>query len=272
VDAAGRGEALPAFHSSRNEALDYVSLAVLKTFVEHDYYKIRLSERELRQRTLELTALQAQMNPHFLFNTLTTIAFKAMQLTGGMNDVSDMVKELSEMLAYSLTDAKAQATLGGEFAQARRYVEIQRRRFGPSFRCVWKEDRKLSALPCIKLILQPLVENAFEHGFGGGKKGRIQVSSRRDEASGLIVVEVVDDGAGMAPERLAEVLGLLREGAESAGHVGLVNTGRRLNLAYGDSASCEVESAPGKGTRITLCFPDRIPENPDALNPAQDRG
>ncbi|MCX7027473.1 MAG: histidine kinase [Spirochaetes bacterium] len=266
VDAAGRGVALPAFHSSRNEAFDYVSLAVLKTFVEHDYYKIRLSERELRQRTLELTALQAQMNPHFLFNTMTTIAFKAMQLAGGRNDVSDMVKELSEMLAYGLADAKMPATLSGEFAQARRYIAIQRRRFGPSFRCVWKEDKALSGLPCIKLILQPLVENAFEHGFGGEKKGRIQASSRRDEKTGLVVLEVEDDGKGMSPERLAEVRKLLAEGAESAAHVGLVNTGRRLNLAYGEAASCEVESQTGEGTKITLRFPDKIPENLGAVS------
>jgi two-component system, sensor histidine kinase YesM len=272
VNAAGKGEPLPAFHSSRNEAFDYVSLAVLKTFVEHDYYKIRLSERELRQRTLELTALQAQMNPHFLFNTLTTIAFKAMQLSGGRNDVSDMVKELSEMLAYGLADAKAPATLGGEFAQARRYVEIQRRRFGPSFRCDWEEDEELSGMPCIKLILQPLVENAFEHGFGGERKGRIRVASRRDPASGLVALEVEDDGAGMAPERLAEVRKLLSEGAESAEHVGLVNTGRRLGLAYGEAASCEVESSPGAGTRVTLRFPERIPDNLGALNPAPSPG
>ncbi len=260
VEAAGQGKPLPPFRESRNEALDYVSLAVLKTFVEHDYYKIRLSERELRQRTLELTALQAQMNPHFLFNTLTTIAFKAMQLTGGKNDLSDMVKQLSDMLAYSLADAKVPATLGAEFAHARRYAELQRRRFGDRFSCRCAEDPELSAIPCIKLILQPLVENAFEHGFSDKERGgAITVSASRDQDSGRVRIVVEDDGVGMTEERLEELLALIAAGAESAEHVGLVNTARRLSLAYGAKASCAVESWPGRGTKITLLFPDAIP-------------
>ena len=260
VEAAGQGKPLPPFRESRNEALDYVSLAVLKTFVEHDYYKIRLSERELRQRTLELTALQAQMNPHFLFNTLTTIAFKAMQLTGGKNDLSDMVKQLSDMLAYSLADAKVPATLGAEFAHARRYAELQRRRFGDRFSCECVEDPELSAVPCIKLILQPLVENAFEHGFSDKERGgAIRVGASRDQGSGRLRLVVEDDGIGMAEERLEELRALIAAGAESAEHVGLVNTARRLSLAYGAKASCVVESWPGRGTKITLLFPDAIP-------------
>jgi two-component system sensor histidine kinase YesM len=260
VEAAGQGKPLPPFHESRNEALDYVSLAVLKTFVEHDYYKIRLSERELRQRTLELTALQAQMNPHFLFNTLTTIAFKAMQLTGGKNDLSDMVKQLSDMLAYSLADARVPATLGAEFAHARRYAELQKRRFGARFDCEWSEDPGLSGLPCIKLIVQPLVENAFEHGFSGKERGGvIRVGASRDQGLGRVRLVVEDDGTGMAKERLEEVRALIAAGAESAEHVGLVNTARRLTLAYGAEANCAVESWPGRGTRITLLFPDTIP-------------
>jgi two-component system sensor histidine kinase YesM len=267
VEAAGQGKPLPPFHESRNEALDYVTLAVLKTFVEHDYYKIRLSERELRQRTLELTALQAQMNPHFLFNTLTTIAFKAMQLTGGKNDVSDMVKQLSDMLAYSLADARVPATIGAEFAQAKRYADLQNRRFGARFHCEWSEDAVLATLPCIKLILQPLVENAFEHGFAGDKRsGIVGIRVSRDPDSGRVRLEVEDNGTGMAPERLADVRALIAAGAESAGHIGLVNTARRLSLAYGEAADCSVDSVPGRGTRICLLFPDSLPETPPPIS------
>lgn len=268
VEAAGEGRPLPAFHESRNEALDYVVLAVLKTFVEHDYYKIRLSERELRQRTLELTALQAQMNPHFLFNTLTTIAFKTMQLTGGRNDVSDMVKQLSEMLAYGITDPNAPATLGAEFAHARCYAGLQHRRFGERFRCEWSEDSVLADLPCIKLILQPLVENAFEHGFGSGKKrGLVRIGSRRDEVPGFVRIEVEDDGAGMSADRLAKIRAMIEAGEESSKHIGLVNTARRLVLAYGTQAACMVESLEGAGTKVTLRFPDHLPKTLDGVNP-----
>jgi two-component system sensor histidine kinase YesM len=256
VDAAGQSKPLPPFHKSRNEALDYVVLSVLKTFVEHDYYKVQLSERELRQRTLELTALQAQMNPHFLFNTLTTIAFKAMQLTGGRNDVSEMVEQLSAMLAYGLADAKTPATLGSEFAHARRYIELQQRRFGKRFHCEWSEDPELADTPCIKLILQPLVENALEHGFSQGKKnGLVRISSRRDEKPGFVCIEVEDDGAGMTAEHLARIRDMIDAGEENSRHVGLVNTARRLMLAYEERASYSIESKPDKGTKISLCFP-----------------
>ncbi len=256
VDAARQGKPLPPFHTSKNEAQDYVVLSVLKTFVEHDYYKVQLSERELRQRTLELTALQAQMNPHFLFNTLTTIAFKAMQLTGGRNVVSEMVEQLSAMLAYGLADAKAQATLGAEFSHARRYMELQQRRFGPRFRCEWSEDPELSNTPCIKLMLQPLVENALEHGFSRGKHhGLVCVRSRRDEKPGFVRVEVEDDGAGMTAEQVARIKALIAAEEENPGHIGLVNTVRRLLLAYGEGASYSIESEPDKGTKISLRFP-----------------
>jgi two-component system sensor histidine kinase YesM len=261
IEAAGQGRTLPAFHQSRNEALDYVTLAVLKTFVEHDYYKIRLSERELRQRALELTALQAQMNPHFLFNTLTTIAFKAMQLSGGRNDVSDMVKQLSDMLAYSLTDANSPTTIGAEFAHAKRYADIQRRRFGKRFRAEWLEDSDLAGLVCIKLILQPLVENAFEHGFGGEKRqGLVKITCTRDLEAGFLKIEVADNGMGMTEERLEQVRAQIASGCESVEHVGLVNTARRLTLAYGNSASCTVESKLEGGTKVILRFPDRLPD------------
>jgi two-component system sensor histidine kinase YesM len=256
VDAARQAKPLPPFHTSKNEAQDYVVLSVLKTFVEHDYYKVQLSERELRQRTLELTALQAQMNPHFLFNTLTTIAFKAMQLTGGRNVVSEMVEQLSALLAYGLTDAKAQATLGAEFAHARHYVELQQRRFGSRFHFEWSEDPALSDTPCVKLMLQPLIENALEHGFSQGKHhGLIRIRSRRDQSPCFVRVDVEDDGAGMTAEQLSRIKALIVAEEENFQHVGLVNTVRRLLLAYGDGASYRIESEPGKGTKISLRFP-----------------
>lgn len=260
IDAAGRGKPMPSFHESRNKALDYVTLAVLTTFVEHDYYKVRLSERELRQRTLELTALQAQMNPHFLFNTLTTIAFKAMQLTKGKNDVSEMVRQLSEMLAYNLADARSPVTIGSEIAHARCYEALQRHRFGERFTFAWNVDPALSATPCVKLILQPLIENALEHGYSGAaRRGAIRIGLARD-GQGRVRLSVSDDGAGMSPERLARVRALIAGEADDSAHVGLVNTARRLSLAYGNAARCVVGSTPGAGAEITLTFPDHLPE------------
>jgi two-component system sensor histidine kinase YesM len=194
-----------------------------------------------------------------------------MQLTGGKNDLSDMVKQLSDMLAYSLADAKVPATLGAEFAHARRYAELQRRRFGDRFSCECVEDPELSAVPCIKLILQPLVENAFEHGFSDKERGgMIRVSASRDQDSGRLQLVVEDDGIGMAEERLKELQALIAAGAESPEHVGLVNTARRLSLAYGVKAGCAVESWPGHGTKITLLFPDLIPAAIYPGSPAAD--
>lgn len=259
VDAAGKGRELPAFHESKNKDLDFVSLSILRTFVEHDYYKVRLSEQELRRRTLELLALQAQMSPHFLFNTLTSISFKAMALTGKPNDLTKMVEHLSGILGYALKDPRKTVSLGEEAEYAADYLEIQHLRFGDRIRCEWKiADDTLDAA-CPRLLLQPLVENATEHGRKpSGEVMHITISSSLE--AGRVRFSVADDGTGIEPGRLEEILREAEAEEFSVAHIGLINTLKRLRLSFGEDCDYHILSEGGCGTVVELGFPYRRSE------------
>jgi two-component system, sensor histidine kinase YesM len=258
IEAAGSGLPLPHPKESRDEALNYVTFSVLRTFLEHDYYKVRLSEREFRMRALELLALQAQMNPHFLFNTLAAIDGKALSLAKGPSELSRMVELLSSMLGYALSDPSASITLRDEVAHARAYFEIQKLRFGERLRCEWDIGEEAESVSCVKLLLQPLVENSIEHGFvHRSEGGTVRISAHVVEGSAL--VSVSDDGDGMSSERLAEIRELIASEDASVERVGLVNTAKRLVLAHGPDASASISSSPGEGTEVTLRFPSRPP-------------
>lgn len=270
IDAAGSGKELPPFRASKNEALDYVGLSVLQTFVEHDYYKVKLSEQELRRRTLELLALQAQMSPHFLFNTLTAISFKAMALTGKPNDLTRMVDHLSSILGYALEDPRTLVTLREEAEHARHYAEIQKLRFKDALRCDWElEDAALDAV-CPRLLLQPLVENAAEHGRKTtGKPVSIRVSASL--RGGTVVIGVSDDGAGIGAEKLAEIAAEAESEEFSVEHIGLINTLKRMRLTFGAECSYRLLSERGSGTTVELTLPYR-PYAPEPSGESAEEG
>ena len=262
VDAAGKGNELPAFHESKNKDLDFVSLSVLRTFVEHDYFKVRLSEQELRRRTLELLALQAQMSPHFLFNTLTSISFKTMALTGKPNDLTKMGEHLSRILGYALRDPRESVSLREEAEYATDYLEIQRLRFHDRVRCEWRLSPPTLDAACPRLLLQPLLENATEHGRSRSDAPvRITIASALE--AGRVRLSVEDDGAGMSAERLREILAEAEDEEFSVAHIGLINTLKRLRLSFGDDCAYAVRSAPGEGTVVELDFPYRASASAD---------
>ena len=257
VEAAGNGRPLPSFQKSKHEEIDYVSLSILRTFVEHDYYKVRLSEQELRRRTLELLALQAQMSPHFLFNTLTSISFKAMALTGKPNDLTRMIEHLSAILGYALKDPRRTVSLREEIEHARHYLEIQQLRFKDSIRCQWRVEEAVLDAACPRLLLQPLVENATEHGrrAAGAPRMNVVVAAALDK--GLVRITVSDDGEGIGPEQLEAIK---REAAAeefSVDHIGLSNTLKRIKLIFGEESSYDIRSEVGSGTTVEFLFPFR---------------
>jgi two-component system sensor histidine kinase YesM len=254
VEAAGEGRPLPTFQESKHEEIDYVSLSILRTFVEHDYYKVRLSEQELRRRTLELLALQAQMSPHFLFNTLTSISFKAMALTGKPNDLTRMIEHLSGILAYALKDPRKTVSLREEVENARHYLEIQRLRFSGRVGCEWRIDGNALGASCPRLLLQPLLENATEHGRRApGTTVNLAVAAALDGDAVRLSVE--DDGEGIPPERLAAIRAEAEGEEFSVEHIGLSNTLKRIKLTFGEVSSYDIRSEPGRGTTVEFRFP-----------------
>ena len=254
IDAANRGDPLPEpVIPIRNGYHDLV-YSILKTFVERRFLKLQLSERELREKTLELLALQSQMNPHFLFNTLTSISCGALAFTNGPNSVTEMIDHLANLLAYSLGNPEGAVTMEDEVKYAQHYVAIQAHRYRDAFSVEWDIKPEVLEVPTTKLLFQPLIENAIYHGVRESpQKRHIWVSAKLEDAD--VVIQVSDDGVGMSADRLLEVRTWIDKIERPDEHIGLFNTVRRLRLRYGDAARVTIDSEEGKGTSITFRFP-----------------
>ena len=243
-----------------DRGFSHVTYSILRTFLEHQYLRVQLSERRYRLKTLELLALQSQMNPHFLFNTLEAINWKAIELTRGPNQINDMIRGLSSILKYVLQSPSGRETLQNEIKHARDYLRIQRIRFKGRFTVRWDLQPGLEQRKVIRFLLQPLLENAIYHGLRE-KEGHGLLTIAAREARGRLRIVVSDDGAGIAPRRLAEVQTRLDDdGADvetGPGSIGLANTNRRIRLTFGRDYGLSLESEPGQGTSVTVELPSR---------------
>jgi two-component system sensor histidine kinase YesM len=247
IQAAEHGGNLPEPVLSGHNSFSSLTYSILQTFVERKYLK-------LRQTNLELLALQSQMNPHFLYNTLTTISCMALEFTGSPNNVTAMIERLGRILEYSLENPRAGVRLSEEIAYTRDYLEIQRIRCHDRFRVDWDVGPGTEGCRVIKLLLQPLVENSIRHGIDARQgQGTIRVqASRRD---GRLKLSVEDDGVGISAEELSSIRGRLAEEGAPDVHIGLYNTVKRLRLFFAGEASVDIRSEPGRGTVVELVMP-----------------
>ena len=227
---------------------------ILSSFLEKDYLKVQLSEKLYRERLDELLALQAQINPHFLFNTLQTVNMRAIRMGGLDNEVSVMIENLSHVLRYSMENPGAKVALGEEVAYAKSYLGIQEIRYKEKLEVSWDCDSKVFDATVPKLFLQPLLENAIHHGLVG-TVARIRILVRVKRLQGQVRISVQDDGAGMEGGRLEEMLEKLAASEGSFEHIGLLNTNRRLRLMFGDAYSLALSSAPGEGATVEILIP-----------------
>jgi len=243
-----------------DRGFSHITYSILRTFLEHQYLRVQMSERRYRLKTLELLALQSQMNPHFLFNTLESINWKAIELTKGPNRINDMIRDLSSILKYVLQSPSGRETLANEIKHARDYLRIQRVRFKGRFSVRWDLQSGLEQRKVIRFLLQPLLENAIYHGIRE-KEGHGLITIRASEARGCLRIVVSDDGKGIEPRQLAEIRRRLEdESAEveaGPGSIGLANTNRRIRLTFGDDYGLSLESEPGRGTSVTVELPSR---------------
>jgi len=212
-------------------------------------------ERDRLLKDLELQALQSQIHPHFLFNTLNVIS--KLSLIEGAERTSDLIVSLSKMLRYNLRNLDEPVALRDEVAHVREYIAIQRARFreNVSFELDVDEAALDRPIPC--LTLQPLVENAFHHGIGDNERGAA-VTLRIRPVGDEIWITVRDNGAGMSEDVRRSLLRLEppegRENRESTG-LGVRNVLKRLQLFTGREDIVAIESEPGRGTAITLKLP-----------------
>src|SRR6185503_16059927 len=195
----------------------------------------------------QLTALRSQLQPHFLFNTLNSIA--VLMRKNSNEEAVDMLTGLADLLRHSLKNSEAQeVSLKEELEFLECYLGIEKLRFKDRLRVNMKiEPDTLEAL-VPNLILQPIVENAIRHGIEQrSASGLLEISAQRQ--NGTLSLEVRDDGPGLSPED-----------KPGEGQIGLANTRTRLRQLYGEAQSFELRNEVGGGAVATMAIPFRLPE------------
>ncbi|MEI2397725.1 MULTISPECIES: sensor histidine kinase [Paenibacillus] len=215
---------------------------------------------ELANKTNQLKALQAQVNPHFLYNALQSIA--SLSLRYNAPKVYDLIYSLGSMMRYSMNTERTQVPLRDEMEHVQNYVILQTERFG-------EENLRLeihaaeAALETVlpKMILQPIVENIFKHGFADGIREAVIRIDCTLEGQSRLVLAVKDNGKGISPERLEEITaGLRSSGRPENEEIGLYNVLARLRLQFGSGAEMQLHNEEGQGVTVTLIIPLEGPD------------
>lgn len=213
------------------------------------------AEQEKQRRNTELALLQAQINPHFLYNTLDTIVW--LIESGEIGEAVRMVSSLSSFFRFSLSRGQNVITIAEEAQHIQSYLEIQQMRYRDLMAYDIDIPADLARYTLPKLTLQPLVENALYHGIKNRRrKGTIHVTCA--PRNGSLVLTVADDGAGMTAERLAMMRESLCDGKGEG--FGLRAVHQRIQILFGEEYGLALESAPDAGTRVSVTIPMQAPE------------
>ena len=217
----------------------------IHTLIEESYKK------ELDRKISELNLLQEQINPHFLYNALSSISVLAMG--NGDKVASRAILYLSDFYRITLSKGKQDIPIREELNLLESYLKIQRMRFDDSIEVEYELDESLLDVHVVKLTLQPIVENAIHHGRDNDSEV-FHILIRLFEEQEKTVFEVIDDGCGMDPEKLMDLQNSMNH---SEGGYGLRNVNIRIKLQYGPQYGVYIESERGFGTKIRIEFPGR---------------
>lgn len=203
----------------------------------------------------QITALQAQISPHFLYNTLENIRWRAIDVCKGDNEVAQIILNLSEMLRVSLDNEHQIITIEEEISNTKLYIEILQLRYKDKVSVEWDIDEDTLALPIVKVTLQPLIENAVYHGIKPLREGgaiKIKVSRTENQ----VILCIWDNGLGMSKEEVDNLNADLKEKyILKEGHIGVRNVNQRLKLLLGDDAKIRIRSELNYGTTVTVSLP-----------------
>lgn len=220
--------------------------------MSQSYLKVQLDAKKYSLLTAQLSALQYQLNPHFLFNTLQSIDLEILKATRHPTNANRMISGLSELLRYSLKAPDLSATVREEIDATNNYIELQNLRSGEPFQVIWSCENRLLEYHLPRLLLQPIVENSIIHSsLPDPQKLKIKICFRL-LPNGLAIT-VTDNGLGMDPNRLQTLRkNMANDPVETQGrHIGLINISQRIQLAYKEG-SVNVWSKQGLGTVVSI--------------------
>lgn len=232
---------------------DVVLNNIIYLFLHNIQLNTSLKQKQQEQEVAELTALQLQINPHFLFNVLQNVEFEMKKLGEGADSACRMLDDLSDILQYALKNPLETITLEQEIEYLKKYVSIQRRRFGDHFIVYYEIDENLKSFPVFRLMLQPLVENSIVHGVRLSERQgyiKVKIFSCKDR----IIFRVVDNGVGMTAQEIEEFQNRLQK--INVRHIGLSNVNSRLRIYYGEESAIRVKSRKNWGCIVEFSLPE----------------
>ena len=211
-----------------------------------------------KQKNAEITALEAQINPHFLYNTLDTINWVA--IDKDEYEISNMIATLARILRYGISDSNGIVKIRDEIDWLKQYIFLQQTKLKNTFECYIDVEPELMDLPIHKLLLQPFIENAILHGFEGiDRAHRLQMCMKRE--ADFLKIEIADNGCGISPEKVQEINDGIFKKSDDKNHIGMENAITRLHIYYGESVRIVIESEPGSGTTVRIWIPISGGEN-----------
>lgn len=247
LTVAGDGTIVNSQTDAFTNVYDYLNYHVLKTFLEQDYLRYK-------NEAMEYRALQMQMNPHFLFNTLDTIYWKTLDLTGGENDSSLMISLLSKELKYALEyHGRRGVPIDREIAQTEYYVQLQKHRFGNRFQLRWDIEPDIKGLFIPALSFQPLLENAFSHGLKEREIVTIIVSIQVDSEN--LILTVKNNGLPIDEAELITLNDDRVDPLSIAHNFGIANTRKRFSLFTNNQSQFSIENTDAGFVCVTICIP-----------------
>ena len=207
-----------------------------------------------RQRQAEIKALEAQINPHFLYNTLDTINWMA--IDKNEFDISNAISSLAAILRYAIKNSNLTVEIREEVEWLKNYIYLQQTRLKNSFNCEIDVDPEVLEYKIHKLLLQPFIENSIIHGFAG--MNREHILEIKFKAKGdFVSITIQDNGKGIEPSMVERFNNESFYTIDDDNHIGMKNAIARLHMYYHDKASVKVDSTLGEGTLITLLIPWR---------------
>ncbi|RRJ65092.1 sensor histidine kinase [Paenibacillus oralis] len=216
----------------------------------NDYIR-RLLETQKEQRNAELAALQRQINPHFLYNTLASI--KMLVQKGSKSAAAETINALISLLQNTISNVSETITIGQELENMRNYVFINHVRYGDRIKVNYFVSPDCLHYEVPKLIIQPFIENAFFHAFNEKNEGTIYILVSKND--GLLVCEVADNGDGMELTEGTDALPNAKSSRQLFTGIGIQNVDNRIKLLYGEPYGVHISSAKGEGTKIRIILP-----------------
>ncbi|BFT76063.1 sensor histidine kinase [Paenibacillus sp. P36] len=266
IDESGRTDEIGGLIHSYNLMVTRLSDMIERVYeaeLEQQKNALELGETKLERQRAEYQSLQLQINPHFLYNTLETINCYA--IVQDSTEITEMVEAMAFMLRYSVQTNLEEITVANELNHVRNYMIVLQHRTGKEFEIDVAIPPYLLLEKMVRLTLQPLIENIFQHAFPDGVEPHHFIRINAKKENGLFQVFVEDNGIGMKPERLEELRKKLEQnrlaepeenGSPRRGGIGLMNVHRRIQMVFGEAYGLSVDSEWGRGSCLTMTMPE----------------